>query len=62
MLPNKNAAYIEYLISKGQKFEIPVPRNRQLVAEHLQDHGYVLVNPIETHVTPDCGCSRCSKS
>lgn len=62
MLPNRNTAYIEYLNSRGQKFEIPLVRNRHLVAEHLKQQGLVLVNPIESHATPDCGCSRCSKS
>ena len=59
MLPNKNTTYIEYLNSRGQSFEIPIARNRHLVAEHLKQQGLVLVNPIETHATPDCGCEAC---
>ena len=59
MLPHKNNIYIEYLRLRDQKFDIPIARNRQLVEEHLKGHGYVLVNPIETHTTPGCGCSSC---
>jgi len=62
LLSNNNSVYIEYLRSRGQTFTIPIAKNRQLVAEHLAKMGYVLTNPIETHATPDCGCSRCSKS
>ena len=59
MLPNKNAVYIEYLNSRGQKFDIPLAKNRQLVAAHLQGQGFILVNPIESHATVDCGCKPC---
>ena len=59
MLPNKIMVYIEYLNTKGLKFDIDLTSNRQLVAEHLKQRGLVLVNPIETHVTPDCGCKVC---
>lgn len=59
MLPHNNNIYIEYLRLRGQKFDIPIVINRQLVEEHLKSHGYVLVNPIEKHTTPGCDCSSC---
>jgi hypothetical protein len=59
MLPHKNNVYIEYLRVRDQPFEISLVKNHQLVAEHLKAHGYILVNPIEKHVTPDCCCKAC---
>lgn len=61
-LPNKNTVYIEYLRSRGQEFEIPIVRNRILVKEHLKKQGLILVNPIESHFTSDCGCRLCIKN
>jgi hypothetical protein len=59
MLPNKIMVYIEYLNTKGLKFDTDLASNRRLVAEHLKQRGLVLVNPINTQATPDCGCKVC---
>lgn len=59
ILSNKNTVYIEYLRSRGQAFDIPIIINRKLVQAHLIKKGYILVNPIENHVTPNCECNKC---
>jgi len=62
LLPNKNIVYIEYLRSRGKDFDLNLVKNRMLVKAHLalpENGGLVLVNPIETHVTPKCICKSC---
>ena len=58
-MAHSSAVYIEYLQLWGIEITTNILRNRAIIAKHLLENGYTLVNPIGCSITAPCKCSRC---